>query len=125
MGLWADYQRRIAGGELRPDDAQAQVARRLDALAQALQDYDPHPAGLLVRLIGGKNGKAPKGVYIQGEVGRGKTMLMDLFYAAAEIEPKRRVHFHGFMQDIHARLHDARRSAKDPLKEVAKAVAKQ
>lgn len=125
MGLWADYQRKIAAGELRPDDAQAQVARRLDALAEALQDYDPHPAGLLGRLIGGKNGKAPKGVYIQGEVGRGKTMLMDLFYAAAEIEPKRRVHFHGFMQDIHARLHDARRSAKDPLKDVAKAVAKE
>ena len=125
MGLWADYQDKIATGDLRADEAQAQVARRLDALASALEDYDPHPAGLLGRLIGSKNGKAPKGVYIQGEVGRGKTMLMDLFYAAAEIEPKRRVHFHGFMQDIHRRLHDARRKAKDPLKEVAMKVAKE
>ncbi len=123
MGLWADYQNKIETGELRADDAQAQIAHRLDALASALEDYDPHPAGLLGRFIGSKNGLAPKGLYIQGEVGRGKTMLMDLFFGAAAIEPKRRTHFHAFMQDIHARLHQARRSAKDPLKHVAKKVA--
>lgn len=123
MGLWADYQNKVETGELRTDEAQAHVARRLDALVSVLADYDPQPGGFFGRLIGAKNGRGPKGVYIQGEVGRGKTMLMDLFHAAADIAPKRRVHFHGFMQDIHRRLHAARRHARDPLKDVAKAVA--
>ena len=123
MGFWADYQDRIESGTIKPDEAQAFVARKLDALAAALESYDPHPAGLLARLIGRKNGAAPKGLYIQGDVGRGKTMLMDIFYAAATAASKRRVHFHAFMQDIHARLHRARRHSKDPLKEVAQTVA--
>ncbi len=123
MGFWADYQEKIKAGDIKPDDAQADVARRLDGLAAALANYRPRPSGLLARLIRPGNGAAPKGLYIQGEVGRGKTMLMDLFCAAADIAPRRRAHFHAFMQDIHARLHEARRGAKDPLKDVAKAVA--
>jgi cell division protein ZapE len=122
MGFWADYQEKIGSGALKPDEAQAVVARRLGALAVALAGYDPHP-GVLARMIGRKNGAAPKGVYIQGDVGRGKTMLMDMFCATTAVAPKRRVHFHAFMQDIHARLHRARRHSKDPLKEVARAVA--
>lgn len=123
MGFWADYQDKIETGELKPDEAQGAVARKLDRLAEALKDYAPKPAGFFARLVGAKNGPAPKGLYIQGEVGRGKTMLMDLFCAHAEIEPKRRAHFHAFMQDIHARLHEARRGAKDPLLTVAHEVA--
>ncbi|MGE0004530.1 MAG: cell division protein ZapE [Parvibaculaceae bacterium] len=123
MGLWADYQDRIGSGAIKPDTAQAAVARKLDGLADALRDYDPTPSGFLARLIKPKNGPAPRGIYIQGDVGRGKTMLMDMFCAAATITAKRRVHFHAFMQDIHARLHRARRHSKDPLKEVAQAVA--
>lgn len=123
MGFWADYQSRIEAGEIKPDEAQADVARRLAALAVALEAYDPKPSGFFTRLIRPKNGPAPKGLYIQGEVGRGKTMLMDLFCEAMDVEPRRRVHFHEFMQDIHARLHEARRGAKDPLQDVAKAVA--
>lgn len=123
MGFWADYQDKIETGELKPDEAQSAVARRLDRLAEALADYAPKPAGFFARLVGAKTGPAPKGLYIQGEVGRGKTMLMDLFCAHAGIEPKRRTHFHAFMQDIHARLHEARRGAKDPLLTVANAVA--
>jgi cell division protein ZapE len=125
MGFWADYQEKIGSGAIKPDEGQADVARKLDALALALADYDPHPAGFLSRLIGHKNGSAPKGIYIQGDVGRGKTMLMDMFCESVAITPKRRVHFHAFMQDIHARLHQARRHSKDPLKEVAQAVAKE
>lgn len=123
MGFWADYQSEIETGAIKPDEAQANVARKLDALAAALEDYDPRPAGFLARLIKPKNTAAPKGLYMQGDVGRGKTMLMDLFCEAAKVAPKRRAHFHGFMQDIHARLHEARRGAKDPLQDVAKAVA--
>jgi cell division protein ZapE len=123
MGLWADYQSRIENGAIKPDGAQADVARKLDALAGQLEAYDPKPSGFFNRLIKPRNGSVPKGLYIQGEVGRGKTMLMNLFCAATQIEPKRRAHFHAFMQDIHARLHEARRGAKDPLQDVAKAVA--
>ncbi|MGE4249249.1 MAG: cell division protein ZapE [Parvibaculaceae bacterium] len=123
MGFWADYQEKIRSGAIKPDEAQAAVARKLDALTSALADYDPRPQGFLGRLIGRKNGPAPKGLYIQGDVGRGKTMLMDMFCAEVQVAAKRRVHFHAFMQDIHARLHQARRHSKDPLKEVAQAVA--
>jgi cell division protein ZapE len=123
MGFWADYQEKIVAGTIKPDEAQADVARKLDALANVLEDYDPQPSGLFTRLIKPKNGPVPKGLYIQGEVGRGKTMLMDLFCQAAGVEPKRRAHFHEFMQDIHARLHEARRGAQDPLQDVAKTIA--
>ncbi len=123
MGLWADYQEKIGSGAVKADEAQASVARKLDALAVALGNYNSRPAGPLARVIGRKNGLAPKGLYIQGDVGRGKTMLMDMFFATASVASKRRVHFHAFMQDIHARLHRARRHSKDPLKEVARAVA--
>jgi len=123
MGFWADYLEKIESGALKPDEAQADVARRLGRLADELKDYSPRPAGFFSRLIKPRNGPPPQGLYIQGDVGRGKTMLMDLFVADAEIAPKRRVHFHAFMQDIHARLHEARRGAKDPLVTVAYAVA--
>jgi cell division protein ZapE len=123
MGFWADYQEKIRSGAIKPDEGQALVARKLDALSLALEDYDPRPNGFLARLIKPKNGSPPKGLYIQGDVGRGKTLLMDMFCADAAVTPKRRVHFHAFMQDIHRRLHQARRHSKDPLKEVAQAVA--
>jgi cell division protein ZapE len=123
MGFWADYQEKIEGGAIKPDEAQAGLARKLDELAMALENHEPRPTGFLARLIKPNNGPPPKGLYIQGDVGRGKTMLMDMFCATADIEPKRRVHFHAFMQDIHARLHAARRHSKDPLNDVAQAVA--
>jgi len=66
---------------------------------------------------------APQGIYIHGGVGRGKTMLMDMFFAAVSVEPKRRLHFHAFMQDVHARLHGARRKARDAIAPVAAAIA--
>jgi cell division protein ZapE len=125
MGFWADYHEKIGSGAIKPDEAQALVARKLDALAVALANYDPRPPGLLARMIGRRNGSAPKGLYIQGDVGRGKTMLMDMFCATAGVAPKRRVHFHSFMQDVHARLHQARRHSRDPLKEVAQAIAQE
>ena len=116
-----EYQRRNAAGELKPDAAQALVAGRLDALAEKLAEM-PKPNGFLGWFR--EAPAAPKGLYIHGGVGRGKTMLMDLFFAAVTAEPKRRVHFHAFMRDVHARLHAARQSqAPDALAPVATAIA--
>jgi cell division protein ZapE len=123
MGFWADYQDKIESGAIKPDEAQVVVARKLDALASALEDYEPRPTRLLTRWLKPTKSAPPKGLYIQGDVGRGKTMLMDMFCASATVEPKRRVHFHAFMQNIHERLHAARRCSKDPLRQVAQAVA--
>ena len=69
------------------------------SLAQALEAREQR--GAIGRFLN-KNG-APKGVYIYGDVGRGKTMLMDLFFANLQVKAKQRVHFHAFMQDIHRR----------------------
>ena len=121
--ILAEYDSRRDSGLIRPDAAQRAVAARLDALASELTAQAPN-TGLLARFK--KAPAAPHGLYIHGEVGRGKTMLMDLFYETVETAPKRRVHFHAFMQDVHRRLHDARQShTQDAIAPVAKALAKE
>ncbi|WP_373502569.1 cell division protein ZapE [Aestuariivirga sp.] len=116
-----EYERRRDAGELKPDAAQLPVLARLDALAEALAAL-PKPGGL--RSIFRKSPAPPKGLYIYGDVGRGKTMVMDLFFSQVQVEPKRRVHFHAFMQDVHARLHKVRKShTQDAIAPVAKAIA--
>jgi cell division protein ZapE len=121
--ILAEYDRRRDSGLIRPDAAQRAVAARLDTLAAELKQT-PSASGLLARFK--KAPAPPKGLYIHGEVGRGKTMLMDLFYETVDFAPKRRVHFHAFMQDVHRRLHDARQShAQDAIAPVAKALAKE
>ena len=120
-GLLSDYEARCALGEIRADTAQRVVASRLDQLAAKL-DTMPKSGGFLARLR--KPAEPPKGLYIHGDVGRGKTMLMDLFHAHTTFAPKRRVHFHAFMQDVHGRLHTARKSrVQDAIGPVAKAIA--
>ena len=119
--LLAEYERRRASGELKQDAAQLLVLRRLETLATALETL-PEAGGLLGRLR--KQPAAPKGIYIHGNVGRGKTMAMDLFFGQVQVARKRRVHFHAFMQDVHKRLHAARAAhARDALAPVAKAIA--
>ncbi len=119
----AAYDALVAKGELRPDPDQRAAALRLDALAEELAA--PAPAsGFLGKLFGGRPAASPRGLYIWGAVGRGKSMLMDLFYGEASVEPKRRIHFHEFMIDIHERIHQHRQaSSEDPIPAVAKAVA--
>lgn len=102
------YQTRRASGELQVDAAQESAVRILAAFADQLDGYRPVPQGLFARM------KAltllpPKlqhaGLYLYGDVGRGKSMLMDLFFATVNVAKKRRVHFHQFMLEIHERLH--------------------
>jgi cell division protein ZapE len=107
----ARYQAERKLGALQPDSMQAGVIERLAALADALVGYAPVApgSGWLDRLRGrGNRPEPPRGLYLHGPVGRGKSMLMDLFFAAVTVEPKRRVHFHGFMLEVHARLNEQR-----------------
>jgi cell division protein ZapE len=96
----AAYRRRLATGELAPDADQARAAERLGALAVELERWQP--GGWLSRSA------APRGIYLWGPVGRGKSMLLDLFFEAAPVKKKRRVHFHEFMLARHAFLREAR-----------------
>src|SRR5690606_31078935 len=122
------YSARLDAGVLLPDPAQAEAVERLDALAKAL--------GASRGWFGG--GRRPRGLYVWGEVGRGKSMLMDLFFEAAPVRNKRRVHFHDFMLETHAfiagwrklssterRKHPAyvREGGDDPIAPAARQVA--
>ncbi len=121
--LLARYGQLLAAGELKPDPAQAAVAARLSALEAELLRPSP-PAGLFGRLFGKTQAPGPKGLYIWGGVGRGKSMLMDLFFAASAVMPKRRSHFHEYMAEVHGRIHAAREAGEaDPLISVAAAIA--
>lgn len=125
--------RDVTTGRLEREPAQEALALRLDALADALQETEQHGAGsALARLFGARRPEPPRGLYIHGAVGRGKTMLMDLFFERAGVTAKRRVHFHAFMADVHARIHVWRQARKrhevsgeDPLAPVAAAVARE
>ncbi len=118
--LLNDYRARVAAGELKRDRLQEAAAVRLQALAAALKGYRPGGRSFFRRPQA-----PPRGLYIWGDVGRGKSMLMDLFFAHAPLRRKRRVHFNAFMADAHARIHVARQDAetRDPIMPVAKALA--
>jgi cell division protein ZapE len=118
----AAYDALVAAGELRPDPEQRAAAERLNRL-QAELEAVPKRGSLLWRLAGRKP-EALRGVYLWGAVGRGKSMLMDLFYDQLHIQRKRRVHFHAFMLDVHARMREVRKSESgDPIPLVADALA--
>src|SRR5262249_35944798 len=105
-----EYQALISSGAIEPDPAQAEVADAFAALADRLATYKPaRKQGLFGRLFSDSNGGAPRGLYVHGEVGRGKTMLMDLFFQASPVAHKRRAHFHEFMADVHERIYAYRR----------------
>ena len=116
----------MSSGELNTDAAQQAVADQLDRLAAELQVWRPTRAWSLGRLlISSSSSQAPQGLYIHGKVGRGKTMLMDIFFETVQLPRKRRVHFHEFMAEVHDRIAEARRSTDgDPLPKVAAAIAK-
>lgn len=127
------YQTLVQAGELTPDAAQARVARALEELFQTLdRGAYSRKSSALGWLLMGRRRPEGRGLYIHGAVGRGKTMLMDIFFQAVDCCPKRRVHFHAFMNEVHDRIQAYRAEAKagrakdtDPIPPVAKEVAKE
>jgi len=138
------YRERLQSGLYRPDQAQELAAEKLQSLHLALRDYRPAQgeSGWLARFGLGRRerptplqwasgdglAEAPKqGLYIFGEVGRGKSMLMDLFFESSTITAKRRVHFHEFMRDLHGEIHKWRQSKSgdegDPIPRLARQIA--
>ena len=126
------FRAMVAAGELAPDPSQQFVAERLQRLWSTLRGYDPpsrqpNGIGLFSRLLRRDPSPAqPNGLYIVGEVGRGKSMLMDLFFAAADVRRKQRIHFHRFMQNVHTRFHafrGANPEIDDPIPPLADAIA--
>jgi len=113
MSVLARYRAAIAEGHVTFDTEQEAAAQHLDRLAKDLAAYKP---GFFRKKV------LPRGIYIWGDVGRGKSMLMDLFFAEVGVEPKRRVHFNMFMAGVHALLHKLRREedCADPLPIAAK-----
>ena len=124
------YRTLRRAGELKPDPVQELGAEKLQSLHHALNGYQPAGdtwlAGWKDRFgLGRRTDEPPQGLYIFGPVGRGKSMLMDLFFDSAPVEKKRRVHFHAFMLEVQQRLTEERRTTKrdDPLMAVASDIA--
>ncbi len=137
-GPAANLAARRAAGQVHSDPVQEKVVGRLQAVHDRLLAVQKQPAkpGFWARLgLGGadKPAEGPRGLYIWGPVGRGKSMLMDLFFADAPVARKRRVHFHEFMLEVHDRLHRRREelAAKgappesDTIVPIAKAIAQE
>jgi cell division protein ZapE len=129
------FRAMVAAGELAPDASQEHAAERLQRLWVQLRGYDPPPhpngnsGGFLARLLRRRNAEdatRPHGLYLVGEVGRGKSMLMDLFFASAQVPRKQRIHFHQFMQNVHARFHAFKKAhpeIDDPIPPLADSIA--
>src|SRR5262245_65452675 len=129
------YAALIAAGKIEADPGQATLAMHLAALEQRLEERRlARKSSSLGWLFGKREQAGPllKGLYVYGEVGRGKTMLMDLFFESSTVVRKRRVHFHEFMADVHERVHTFRQELKngegnefDPIQRTAAAIAEE
>ena len=132
--ITARYVARVAGGRVEHDTAQLTVVDMLAQLEARIVEYRlARKSSSLGWLFGSREKKEPiKGLYIYGEVGRGKTMLMDLFFEVSPVVRKRRAHFHEFMIDVHERIHALRQKMKigehageDPIEHTAIALARE
>ena len=127
------YEAKVRGGQIERDAAQQKIVRLLDTLGDTLEGYSPaRKSAALGWLLGAKASSAPKGLYIWGGVGRGKSMLMDMFFDGAQVAKKRRVHFHAFMAEVHAAIFRYRQALRkgtvkgeDPIEPVAEEIASQ
>jgi cell division protein ZapE len=127
------YAALTAAGRIETDPGQAVVARHLAGLERRLAEHRLASKSSALGWLFGKRDQAAgplRGLYLYGDVGRGKTMLMDLFFAASPVERKRRAHFHEFMGDVHERVRDFRHRIKrseiagtDPIRLTADAIA--
>jgi cell division protein ZapE len=105
------YRDLVSSGAIELDPAQERVAEAFADLEQRLAGYKPlRKQGLLGRLFADKDDAPPRGLYVHGDVGRGKTMLMDMFFQQSPVEHKRRAHFHEFMAEVHERIYAYRQS---------------
>ncbi len=131
------YRARVRSGAIGADPAQELAAEKLNLLHRRLAHYRPPERGderWFSRVAFGRRpspAEPPQGLYLFGGVGRGKSMMMDLFFDTAPVERKRRVHFHAFMLDVHGRIHEWRKQGRqsqtriggDPIPPVAGALA--
>lgn len=125
IGLLASYRADVAAGKISEDAEQVRIVGALERLSAELELASRRESGLLGQLrrrIGLKSEASCKGLYLWGGVGRGKTYLLDLFYDSIHSVPKRRTHFHRFMQEVHQRL-AVLQGHKNPLIEVADELA--
>lgn len=106
-GPFATYDTRVKSGLLIEDSHQLEAILRLQETFESIYGYSPSQPSFLSKWLGGQKSNiiAPKGLYIHGAVGGGKTMLMDLFHETVATDKKKRVHFNSFMLDIHRRIH--------------------
>lgn len=139
LGPLAAYRDARRTGALKPDPAQELAAEKFEGLSHALRGYQLDGGSAAGSTLAGwrnrlglsrrPKAEAPQGLYLYGSVGRGKSMLMDIFFAGVPLERKRRVHFHAFMAETHDRLHVWRQSSKggktDPLPEIAGEIAEE
>ena len=130
------YERLLENGDIQPDPSQARAVEKLQGLHEALAQYSDQMGkqGWMARLRLGRNKKTPPpGLYLWGGVGRGKSMLMDMFFDVAPVEDRKRVHFHAFMQEVHKRMHSFREAVKagkapestDPLVALSRVITDQ
>ena len=132
MPIRQQYEARVRAGGLERDTAQAQIVALLEALGEELDGYAPaRKSSALGWLVRAKAGDAPKGLYVWGGVGRGKSMLMDMFFDHVAVAKKRRVHLHAFMAEVHAAIYAHRQAVKrgtakgeDPIEPVAESIAR-
>ncbi len=132
LSVRSQYDNEVRVGHIHRDAAQEGIAQKLDALNAVLAGYQPaRKSAALGWLFGTKSDAAPRGLYIWGGVGRGKSMLMDMFFEHAAIAKKRRVHFHAFMAEVHGEIFAWRQALKkgwvkgeDPIEPVADEIAK-
>jgi cell division protein ZapE len=123
--LQAIYDTRVTEGLLRPDPAQRGALLRMEDLRARLEEGPAPARGLLARFRKPEAPGGKRGLYLWGGVGRGKSMLMDLFFQHAPTVQKRRVHFHAFMQEVQGALHEARKTGvDDAIRPVAADIAK-
>ncbi len=132
INLHDEYQKLVTNGSVKDDIAQRHILAKLAKLSLILEKNALSKNKILKKIIPiGKTNHAIKGLYIYGAVGRGKSMLMDLFFVKLGITKKKRIHFHAFMLDIHAFLHAWRAenrhnvNANDPIPALAKNIARQ
>jgi cell division protein ZapE len=118
------YRSLVEEGFLAPDPAQLVAAEKLELLANRLVQYEAPSKTDFFSFFTRKAGEVPQGLYLFGGVGRGKTMLMDLFFEAVPFGPKRRVHFHEFMAEVHELIaHNRSNKEGDPIPATAEALA--